>query len=132
MAIPIFQPGFGYNPNFINNSSTSNPMKNILLAGVSSLTYAATDLNNPDIIRDSLTFGVSNGLAQEFFPQIVTNENLQSLFVDPLIASLFQGLIKSLFYGDSSKLHQVVLRSIVAGVSGSALTLHIHDGLKNY
>lgn len=126
MSLPLFQPGFGYQP------TTSNPIKNIILAGVSSLTYAATDLNNPDIIRDSLTFGVSNGLAQEFFPQIVTNENMQSLFVDPLIASLFQGLVKSLVYGDSSKLHQVVLRSIVAGVSGSALTLHIHDGVKNY
>jgi hypothetical protein len=131
MSTPLFQPGLGYQSTQPKKSTTT---KNVLLAGVSSLTYAATQLgcDNSNIIRDSVTFGVTNGLAQEFFPQLVQNENLQSLFIDPLIASLAQGFIKMLIYGDSVKLERVILKSIVAGVSASALTLHIHDGVKNY
>ena len=129
MSLPLFMPGFGYQ---VQPKSTI--IKNTLLAGVSTLTYAATQLgcSNSDIVRDSLTFGVSNGLAQEFFPKIVQNENLQSLFIDPLVASVFQGIVKMLIYGDSTKIEYVIAKSIVAGISASALTLHIHDGTKKY
>lgn len=108
--------------------------RNILLALVSSLTYSVTQLgtDNKNIPRDSLTFGITNALSQQFIPQFVDNENLQSLFIDPVIASIFQGLVKIMIYGDTTKAEYILLKSLIAGVSGSALTLHIYDGIKKY
>lgn len=106
--------------------------KNTLLAGVSALTYSSTQLgtSNQNMLRDSISFGIFNGLAQEFVPKIVKNEDLQSLFVDPLIASVAQGLL--LFFVYDNKSVYTVSKSIVAGVSASALTLHMYDGNKKY
>lgn len=108
--------------------------RNLILAVVSSGTYAVTQIGtqNSNIARDSFTFGATNAIMQEFVPKIVGNDNLQSLFIDPLIASIVQGLIKIVIYGDTVKTEHVLLKSIIAGVSGSALTLHIHDGIKKY
>lgn len=118
----------------ITLNPSSDEVKNVILAFVSSLTYAAADsgTNNQHLLRDSITFGLSNALAQEFVPKIVSDFNLQSLFIDPLIASLFQGLLKIFIYGDTAKSEMVLFKSLIAGVSGSALTLHIHNGIKKY
>jgi len=107
--------------------------KNLLLAGVSTLTYATTQLgcNNKHIETDSLTFGVLNGLAQQFIPKFVDNQNFQSLFIDPLVASIAQSAVKILVYGHPQQNGIVLLKSIVAGVSASALTLHMM-GNKRY
>lgn len=101
--------------------------KNILLAGVSTLTYATTQLgcNNKNIELDSFTFGILNGLAQQFVPELFKDQNFQSLFVDPLIASIAQSTIKILVYGHPTQNGIILSKSIVAGVSASALTLHM-------
>lgn len=106
--------------------------KNIKLAIISTLTYASTDFDNKYILTDSPTFGIINALCQQFVPQFVENENVQSLFIDPLVASVFQGLTKILVYGHPFQNGKVLAKSIVAGVSASALTLHLHDGKKLY
>lgn len=110
-------------------SSTS---KNIILGFVSTATYAATDFNDKNILVDAPTFGVINTLCQQFIPQLTTNENLQSLFIDPLVASIAQGLVKIVIYGHPFSNGKVIAKSIVAGVSASALTLHLCDNNKLY
>lgn len=107
--------------------------KNILLAGVSALTYSATQIgcNNKNIVIDSLTFGVINGVAQQITPQLVDNKDVQSLFIDPLIASIAQGIISILAYDQPFRNGSIIAKSIVAGVSASALTLHMY-GRKLY
>lgn len=110
----------------------STVLRNLLLAVISTFTYAATDFDNKNILIDSPTFGVINALCQQFVPQLTTNENLQSLFIDPLVASVAQGLVKMVIYGHPFQNGKIVAKSIVAGVSASALTLHLHDGNKLY
>lgn len=106
--------------------------KNIILGIVSTLTYASTEFGDKNIWIDSPTFGVINALCQQFVPQLTTNENVQSLFIDPLVASVIQGLVKILVYEHPFQNGKIIAKSIVAGVSASALTLHLHDGVKLY
>ena len=106
--------------------------RNIALAIVSTGAYAATDLNNKDILRDSITFGVLNGLAQQLTPYFIQDKAAQQLFVDPLIASIAQGIVKMIIYQDFEFQERVMLRSIVAGISSSALIKHHFDGDKRY
>jgi hypothetical protein len=130
MSLPIFQPGFGRKQKQPESTFT----KNIILAGVSSLTYYITQLGTGDknIIRDSLSFGVINGLIQEITPKIVKDENFQLLFIDPFFASIAQTILILLLGTDYSKNLYIMQKAIVAGVSGSALTNYLHSGIKNY
>ncbi len=95
--------------------------RNIALGVISSGTYAITDLHNRQILRDSLTFGALNALSQQFIPYFIADKDTQSLFIDPLVASIFQGIVKMFIYEDFKFEERIMLRSIVAGVSAAAL-----------